>query len=77
MYKSMCGGHRFFSIQPGSSWMVDASISHRRQGGRAAAGHLYDRLSTHFGDGRVSMDVDDRELGAIKRVSAAAEREDL
>ena len=43
--------------------MFDTFISYRRRDSRADAGRLYDRLSAHFGDAHVFMDIDDIEPG--------------
>ena len=43
--------------------MFDTFISYRRQDSRAAAGRLYDRLSAHFGDEHLFMNIDDMEPG--------------
>lgn len=37
----------------------DVLISYRRQDTRADAGRIYNRLSAHFGDDRILMDIDD------------------
>jgi hypothetical protein len=39
--------------------MADIFISYRREDTRADAGRLYDRLSGHFGDDHVFMDIED------------------
>ena len=41
--------------------MADIFISYRREDTRADAGRLYDRLSEHFGDNHVFMDIEDIE----------------
>ncbi len=44
--------------------MEDIFISYRRDDAKSAAGRLYDRLSQHFGENRVFMDVDDIAAGS-------------
>ena len=41
----------------------DIFVNYRRQDSRADAGRIYDRLSTHFGDDHVFMDIDDINPG--------------
>ena len=41
----------------------DIFVNYRRQDTRADTGRLYDRLSTHFGDEHVFMDIDDINPG--------------
>lgn len=43
--------------------MLDVFISYRRSDTRGDAGRLFDRLSAHFGDDHVFMDVDDIDPG--------------
>ncbi len=45
--------------RPGWRSMADIFISYRREDTRADAGRLYDRLSEHFGDNHVFMDIED------------------
>lgn len=41
----------------------DIFVNYRRQDSRADAGRIYDRLSAHFGDDHVFMDIDDINPG--------------
>jgi len=58
--------------------MTRVFISYRRDDSAAYAGRLYDRLTAHFGEGQVFMDIDQIEPGedfveAIERTVSACE----
>ncbi len=58
--------------------MTRVFISYRRDDSAAYAGRLYDRLTAHFGEGQVFMDIDQIEPGedfveAIQRTVSACE----